>query len=340
MTDFSALEFTRYVDVHRNTKGPGDARPTAMQIVKDNALEGKLSGKVVIITGCSAGIGVETARAMKATGAHVFVTARDLGKAQKVLADILEPGKLDLMLLKLDSLQSVRSFTAEFLQKSGGRLNILINNAGVMRTPEGRTSDGFETQFGTNHLSHFLLFQLLRPALIASATPDFNSRVVNVSSTGHRGCEIHFDNPNLDGEYDGGVAYGQSKLANIYMANYIDRHYGSQGLHALSIHPGGIWEGSGLQQHIPQLVEAWKKMPGVAEHMKSQKQGAATTVWAAVGNCWEGKGGRYLEDCQVSAPCKEGYTILDMGYETNAYNVGNEERLWKMSNELVGFQEE
>lgn len=309
------------------------------QCLTANPSLGKLSDKIVLITGCSAGIGVETARAMKATGAHVFATARDLVKGQKALADILEPGKLDLLLVDLNSLASVRNFTAEFLEKSGGKLNILINNAGVMATPEGRTVDGFEMQFGTNHLAHFLLFQLVKPALLASSTPEFNSRVVNLSSTGHRYTEIHFDNLTLEGEYNPQAAYGQSKVANIYMANEIERRYSRLGLHAFSVHPGGIWEGSGLQKHVPHLVEQWSKMPGVAEHTKSQKQGAATTVWAAVAKVWEGKGGKYLEDCQISPPCKEGYTFLDMGFEKWAYDQKQAERLWKVSNELVGFEE-
>ncbi|KAF2120892.1 hypothetical protein BDV96DRAFT_485305 [Lophiotrema nucula] len=340
MADYTTPEFTRYAGVHRDTKGPGDARPTARRIVTDNDLEGKLSGKVILITGVSAGIGVETARAMKATGAHVFGTVRDLAKGEKVLANDLEPGKLELLHLELESLVSVRSAAAEMLERSGGKLNILINNAGVMATPEGRTVDGFETQFGTNHLAHFLLFQKLKPALLASSTPEFNSRVVNVSSTGHRYSSIHFDNLNFEGEYNPQLAYGQSKLANIYMANYIDRHYGPRGLHALSCHPGGIWEGSGLQKHVSQLVEQWKVMPGVAEHIKSAAQGAATTTWAAVSKVWEGKGGKYLEDCQVSPPVKDGYSIIDMGHEKYAYDEENEEKLWEVSNELVGFKED
>jgi NAD(P)-dependent dehydrogenase (short-subunit alcohol dehydrogenase family) len=271
----------------------------------------------------------------------VFATARDLSKGKTALAGILEPGKVDLLLLDLNTLASVRSFATEFLDKSGGKLNILINNAGVMMTPEGRTKDGFETQFGTNHLAHFLLFQLLRPALLASSTPEFQSRVVNLSSMGHRYSEIHFDNLNLDREYEGSKAYGQSKTANIYMANEIERLYGSKGLHALSVMPGGIWEGSGLQQYVSDLVNDWKKMPGVAEYLKNAEQGAATTVWAAVGRTWEGKGGKYLEDCMVSPMVEEGYDYtLGIGYEKWAYDEEKAKRLWEVSNELVGFQEE
>ena len=224
---------------HESTQGPGDARPTALQIIKDNNLEGKLTDKVIFITGCSSGIGIETTRALALTGARLFCSARDLEKGKAALSDILEPGRVELIKLDMNSLNSVRACADEFLSKSQ-KLNVLINNAGVMRTPEGRTTDGFETQLGTNHLAHFLLFNLLKPALLAGSSPVFQSRVVNVASTGHRYAEIHFDNINLEnGIYDPGLAYGQSKLANIYMANEIETRYGSQGIHGLSLHPGG-----------------------------------------------------------------------------------------------------
>jgi NAD(P)-dependent dehydrogenase (short-subunit alcohol dehydrogenase family) len=168
-------------------------------------------------------------------GATVFCTARDLKKAEQALTGILEPGRVHLLHLDLESLDSVRACAKEFLQKSD-TLNGLIANAGrflyeyfpsktllnwfagVMFTPEGRTADGFETHFGTNHLSHFLLFNLLKRALLAGSTSGFNSRVVIVSSIGHRSSSIHFDNINLEGEYKPNIGYGQSKTANIYMA--------------------------------------------------------------------------------------------------------------------------
>lgn len=340
MANFSSPDFVRYAAVHQNTKGAGDARPTALQIVMDNEVEGKFTDKVVIITGCSSGIGIETARAMKATGAHVFATARNLAKGEKALEGILEPGKVDLLLLDLESLASVRSFAAEFLQKSGGKLNILITNAGVMATPEGRTKDGFETQFGTNHVAHFLLFQLLKPALLASSTSNFNSRVVTLTSSAHRYGQVHLDNLNLEGEYDPSISYGQSKTANIYMANEIERRYGTKGLHGLSCHPGGIFETSGLGKHVGDAqLEAWKSIPGMLEMLKSAQQGAATTVWAAVAKVWEGTGGKYLEDCQISAPLDENSSFISPGHATWVYNEEKAEKLWEISNKLVGIEE-
>jgi NAD(P)-dependent dehydrogenase (short-subunit alcohol dehydrogenase family) len=300
---------------------------------------GKLADKTILITGCSSGIGIETARALKATGARLFLTARDLSKGRKALKDLLEPGKVDLLLLDLSSLASVRAFAAEFLQASGNKLNILINNAGVMETPEGTTEDGFETQFGTNHLAHFLLFQLVKPALLGSSTPTFNDRVVSVSSMGHRYFPPKMDNLMLTGEYESNHAYANSKTANIYFANEVERRYGGQGLHALSLHPGGIW--TGLQVHTPaDLMEVYKSNEQVQKYMKSVAQGAATSVWAAVAKVWEGKGGKYLEDCQISPPVPEGYELLATGYEKWAYHPENEATMWKLSNEWIGFTEE
>ena len=297
-----------------------------------------LPDQTILITGCSSGIGIETARALASTGARLFLTARDLTKGQTALSSILFPGKIDLLHLDLNSLASVRTFATTFLTASNNKLNILINNAGVMVTPEGTTADGFETQFGTNHLAHFLLFQLLKPALLASATPSFSSRVVSVSSLGHRYFPPKMSNLMLTGEYDANHAYAHSKTANIWFANEIERRYGANHLHALSLHTGGIW--TGLQVHVPaEHMAVWKAMPEVAQLMKSAEQGAATTVWAAVGKVWEGKGGRYLEDCQVSKPAREGYTVAEPGYEAWAYDAEKEGRLWEMSCEWVGFEE-
>jgi NAD(P)-dependent dehydrogenase (short-subunit alcohol dehydrogenase family) len=229
---------SRYAEAHKNASGPGDARPTALQIVQDEGLVGKLSGKVAIVTGVSAGIGIETAKALKATGMRVFGAVRNFEKATAALKDDLEPGKLELIHLDMNSLDSVRACAKEFLSKSD-TLNLLVNNAGMMMCPEGKTADGFELQFGTNHLAHFLLFEELKDTLLKSATDDFPSRVVSLSSVGHRNSKIHFENPSLEGIYEPLKAYGQSKTANIYLANEIERRYGAKNLHATSVMPGG-----------------------------------------------------------------------------------------------------
>src|SRR4051812_21377591 len=176
---------SRYASAHdrANLNGPGDARPTALQIVRDEGLISKLQDKVFLVTGVSSGIGIETLRALHATGAHVYGTVRSLSKGQAVVDEILASnpngGKIDLIEIELASFASIRKGAADFLAKSGGKLNVLINNAGIMAVPEGRTEDGFEMQFGTNHLGHFLLFQLVKDALLATATPESPSRVVS-----------------------------------------------------------------------------------------------------------------------------------------------------------------
>jgi len=283
-----------------NTQHTGDTRPTSLQIIKDENLEGKLQGKVIVITGTSSGIGIETAKALATTGATLFLIARSLKKAQDALASIISP---NITLVEMDntSFDSVRTASFTILQKSNNQVNILINNAGIMAVPTLElTKDGHESQFATNHLSHFLLFQLLKPALLASASPDFHSRVVNVASSGHRIHEI-MDSDNYDfqkGGYDTWVAYGQSKLANVYMANEIDRRYGSKGLHATSLNTRGI--DTGLKKHIdPVLIQHFYANEEKTKKLKSPEQGAATTVLAAVGKEWENNGGRYAVILQI-----------------------------------------
>ncbi|GME56967.1 Short-chain dehydrogenase/reductase SDR [Neofusicoccum parvum] len=221
---------SRYASANASPNGPGDARPTALQIIRDEGLEGKLGDKVFVVTGGSSGIGIETVRALHVTGATVITTVRNVSKGQAVVDDILaaDPNNkaaIQLVKLELDSLASVREGAKEILSKSKGQVNVLVNNAGVMATPFGLTKDGFETQFATCHLGHFLLFELLKPALLSSATPSFPSRVVNVSSIGHRVAEVRFDDFNFgEGKaYDPWLSYGQAKTANIYLANEIER---------------------------------------------------------------------------------------------------------------------
>jgi NAD(P)-dependent dehydrogenase (short-subunit alcohol dehydrogenase family) len=230
--------------LHANPSGPGDARPTALSIVRDEQLVNRWTDKVIFLTGASGGIGVETARALHATGAHLFLPVRDVKKGEAVVQDILAnsegKGKIDLLPLDLTSLQSVRQCVTDFLQRSQ-KLNVLILNAAVMATPEGHTEDGFELQLGVNHIAHFLLFQLLKPTLLASSTPQFASRVVAVSSSAHGQSPVLFGDYDLKTRgYEPWIAYGQSKTANIYLATEIERRYGSRGLHANALHPGNV----------------------------------------------------------------------------------------------------
>ncbi|KAF4950781.1 hypothetical protein FGADI_7977 [Fusarium gaditjirri] len=330
---------SRYTTVHTNTKGPGDARPTALQIIKDEGLEEKRQGQVFVITGTSSGLGIETVRAIAATGATLYLTARDLNKAKAALDGIFDPSRMELFQMDQESLASVRAAAAAILSKTS-KIHCLINNAGIMGIPDLRfTADGHELQFGTNHLSHFLFFQLLKPALLAAASPELPSRVVVLSSSSHNIHGIN-DSDNYafeHGDYEAFVAYGQSKTANIYMANEIERRYGAKNLHANSIHPGVI--STGLARHMP--PDAFKGMEHIYPMMKSVEQGAATTVWAAVGEAWKHDGGKYLVDCDVAKPSVGGEDkMITPTYAPHAYDVEKATRLWKDSLKLVGLEDD
>ncbi|PYI03859.1 NAD(P)-binding protein [Aspergillus sclerotiicarbonarius CBS 121057] len=329
---------SRYHAVHQNPAGSGDSRPTAQQIIRDEKLIGQMKDKVFLITGCSSGIGIETARAIASTGARVFLATRSLEKGQAACKDFLEPGRIELLQLDTSSLTSVRAAAATFLSRSS-TLNVLICNAGVMHVPTREESvDGFEIQLATNYLGHFLLFWLLRDAMLRATSTGFQSRLVNVSSSGHHASEIQFGDLNLvnEGAYQPGVAYGQSKLAQIYMANSVERLYGTQGLHALSVMPGGIF--TNLQKYIPSETRAgWRSNPVVMTFIKNLEQGAATTVFAAVSRDWEGRGGRYLEDC---AEASSSITPGMSGVKSYAYDDGKEARLWELTLQILGINEE
>ncbi|OTB16590.1 hypothetical protein K445DRAFT_316862 [Daldinia sp. EC12] len=318
--------------------GPGDSRPTGRQIIEDEGLVGALGDKVILITGVSSGMGPETVRALALTGATIFATARNLDKAREALGpSLLSTGRVRLLFMDQTDLASVRKCAAEFRQQSGGQLHVLINNAGVMKTPEGRTEDGFELQFGTNHLSHFLLFYLLKDLMLASSTPEFHSRVVNVSSSGHRYGPVRFDNLNFEGEYDGWAAYGQSKTANIYMANQIERLYGAQGLHGYSLNPGSFVSPN-LQKFCADEMEAAKGNERVMRYFVNLEQACATSVYAAVSKELEGKGGLYLEGASISGPAPADGDAVEYGYGEWAFDREKEERLWEVSKKLVGVE--
>ncbi|KAF2431485.1 NAD(P)-binding protein [Tothia fuscella] len=210
-----------------------------------------------------------------------------------------------------------------------------------MATPYGKTKDGFEQQFGTNHLGHFLFFQLLKPTLLKSASADFPSRVVSLSSVGHRSGEVRLDDFNFTEKdsYSPWAGYGQAKTANIYLANEIERRYGPQNLHATSLHPGGI--STGLQVHSPEVGQMMEK-PEVVKMMKSPSQGASTSVYAALSEEWKHKGGKYLSNCVEMPPADPNVDMLsgDEGYAAWAYDEEKAKKLWEKSLELVGIEGE
>lgn len=323
----------RWAPAFQTPSGPGDSRPTAKQIVAAENIHGQWSDKVILITGCSAGIGVETAHALAETGATLYLTARNLSKAEKALGDLIKSDRVHLLELDLNSLASVRRAAEEFSSKEK-KLNVLIANAGVMAPPEGRTEDVFETQFGTNHLAHFLLINLLTPALKAAFSSTFDSRVVILSSVAHRWASVNFDDINFDGNYDPNAAYGQSKTANLWTANAFERRFSSEGVHAWSVHPGAV-----VTDLTKYMDEETKKANSANEYLqkifKNPAQGAAAQTWAAVSETLEGKGGLYIEDCQISHPWKQDQSAP--GYAAHAYDENGEERLWDLSLKLVGL---
>lgn len=207
-----------------------------------------------------------------------------------------------------------------------------------MNTPESRTKDGHELQFGTNHLSHFLLFYLLKDMLLASSTPQFHSRVVNVSSSGHRYGPLRLDNIHFDGIYNGWLAYASSKTANIYMANQIERLYGSQGLHGYSVHPGSF-ESPNLQKHSQEEMKAALGDKRMQKYFTSIEQACATSVYGAVSRELEGKGGLYLEGASVAEhPCPPDGDIIEYGYGSCAFDQEKEEALWEVSKTMAGVE--
>lgn len=295
----------------------------------DEVIEGvDLTGRIAVVTGASAGIGVETARALASAGARVVLAARNRERTEAVAEAIGErvPGaELEVGSLDLTSLDHVRAFARWYLDHHD-RLNLLVNNAGVMYTPFARTADGFELQFGTNHLGHFLLACLLVPALLAGAP----ARVVNVTSLGHRSSDIVWDDPNYDRRgYDKFEAYGQSKTANILFAVELERRLGGRGVHAYAVHPGRIATELGrymTPDDVAALRERARRGPsGGMPPRKTVEQGAATTVWAAVAPELENRGGTYLTDCAVSDE-----------HAPWARDVEAAARLWVLSERLVG----
>lgn len=303
-----------------------------------------LAGKRFLVTGVSAGLGVETARSLAAHGARVVGAARDLKKAAAATADVRKDadangGSFELVELDLASLESVRA-CADRLVKKGEPFDVVIANAGVMATPFGHTSDGFETQFGTNHLGHFVLINR-----IASLIKD-GGRLINLSSSGHRFSNVDLDDPNFERTpYEPFVAYGRSKTANILFAVAFDKRHRSRGVRAAAVHPGGIrtelarhMDPSQLQALVDRITqEAAKEGKGPFE-WKTIPQGAATSVWAAVVAPADVIGGQYCENCHVGRLVADNVTInaATEGVRSYALDLKNAEALWKKSEEMVG----
>ncbi len=303
----------------------------------DEVLAGiDLSGRTVFITGANSGLGRETARAMASRGAHVIMAGRDQDKLDEAVAAIQAghpKAQLDTITVDLGSLENIRAATSRARQRFQ-KIDLLINNAGVMATPFLHTADGFEMQFGTNHLGHFALTGELFPLIERGHL----KRIVNLSSRGHHFAPVDFEDPHFERRaYDPWTSYGHSKTANVLFTVGLEARFAVLGIHAYAVHPGGIQ--TNLGRHMtPEMMEAlmarvtskdtgfqWKTIP----------QGAATSCWAATAPELEGKGGVYCEDCHVAEVDDESSTG---GVRSYALNPSFADRLWKLSEELTGVQ--
>jgi NAD(P)-dependent dehydrogenase (short-subunit alcohol dehydrogenase family) len=306
------------------------ARTTAAEV-----LDGiDLSGQLAIVTGGYSGLGLETVRALTGAGAHVVVPARRRRHAEEVLAGVTAPTHPEVDELDLGDLASVRAFAQRFLD-SDRSIDILINNAAIMATPETRVGAGWEAQFATNHLVHFALTNLLWPALQA----DGGARVVALSSTGHKLSPIRFDDLQFTHGYDKWQAYGQAKTANSLFAVHLDAIAQDAGVRAFAAHPGGIM--TPLQRHLSReemIASGWMDEEGhVDERFKTPEQGAATSTWAATSPQLAGMGGVYCEDCDIASPTEVGSpTARIRGVDAHAIDPDVAARLWDVSARLTG----
>jgi len=310
----------------------------------DDVLSGvNLKGKRILVTGVSAGLGVETARSLAAHGAEVVGAARDLTKAKSATEQVRKEAaahgeSFDLVELDLANLKSVRACADQLLAK-GEPFDVVIANAGVMATPFGHTADGFETQFGTNHLGHFVLVNRIARLIRAGG------RLINLSSSGHRYSNVDLEDPGFEHTpYEPFVAYGRSKTANILFAVAFDKRHRDRGVRAAAVHPGGIrteldrYVDPGriekIVEEINQQLAAQGKGPF---QLKTIPQGAATSVWAAVVAPADEIGGRYCENCHVGQIVPDHVTItaVSEGIRGYALDANDAEALWKKSEELV-----
>jgi len=311
----------------------------------DDVLSGvNLKGKRILVTGVSAGLGVETARSLAAHGAQVVGAARDLNKAKAATEQVRKEaaahsGSFELVELDLGNLKSVRACADGLLEK-GRAFDVVIANAGVMATPLGHTADGFETQFGTNHLGHFVLVNR-----IASLIRD-GGRLINLSSLGHRYSNVNLEDPNFERTpYEPFVAYGRSKTANILFAVAFDRRHRDRGVRAAAVHPGVIHtelarhvDASQIEKIIEQRNQQLAAEGRAPFQWKTIPQGAATSVWSGVVAPAEEIGGRYCEDCHVASlvPANAPIDTINEGVLGYALDANNAEALWKKSEEMVG----
>lgn len=301
----------------------------------DQVLSGKdLSGKTMFVTGGNSGLGMETGRAMAAKGAHVVLAGRDQTKLDEAVAAIkaeIPDAAVETIICDLSSLDSVRACGKEAGERFD-KIDLLINNAGVMACPRSQTADGFEMQFGTNHLGHFTLTKHLMPLIEAGD----DKRIVNLSSRGHFIAPANLEDPNFESAaYEPWLSYGQSKTANVLFSVGLEARFAEKGVHAYAVHPGGI--DTNLGRHLSEeQAEALVQRVTTSDpdfQWKSIPQGAATSVWAATADEVEGKGGVYCEDCGVAPVDNES---SKKGVRSYALDKASADKLWAISEEMVG----
>ncbi|MEZ5540407.1 MAG: SDR family NAD(P)-dependent oxidoreductase [Pseudomonadales bacterium] len=303
-----------------------------------------LQGKVALVTGASSGLGLETVRTLLSAGARVIMAARPGEKLEKAFAVVQKDfpqAVVDAVPLELTDFASVRA-CAERVNQLTNKLDLLINNAGIMAVPFARTPAGCESQFGTNHIGHFLLTNLLVPLLLEAK----QARVVNLSSGGHKHCAIDFDDVHWQTRgYNKWGAYGQSKTANALFTVALQNRLGTKGVSVFAVHPGVI--PTDLGRHLTeddikalmssQSLGGEKKESGGTSRgklvLKTIPQGAATSVWAATSPSLNGKGGLYLEDCAIAEEVPVG--VAEHGYYAWAVDPVAAEKLWQASEKIV-----
>ncbi|MEO1041234.1 MAG: oxidoreductase [Pseudomonadota bacterium] len=306
---------------------PWDRKPEPSEILGDI----DLSGQRAVVTGGYSGIGLETVRALTERGMDVIAPARSLDKAEAALAGI---DRVTVAAMDLADLSSVKSFAAA-VTGEGKPLDLVINNAGIMACPETRLGDGWESQFATNHIGHFVLIAELLPAILKASTP----RVVALSSSANRISGIRWDDPHFTKEpYNKWQAYGQSKTANALFARELNKR--EDGLLAFSVHPGGIL--TDLQRHLSveeQVAMGWMDENGELSErakplFKTPAQGCSTTLWAATSPMLEGHGGVFCEDCNIGA-LNDDPDNRFFGVRSWASSNEDAEKLWSYTEELL-----
>ena len=334
------MEKNNYQGALQKPIGSGfNATSTASEVI--NGVD--LSGRIAIVTGGNAGIGLETTKALAAAGATVIVPARDVAKANKNLDGIKN---VEIEAMDLSKPETIDAFAEKFLA-SGRPIHLLINNAGIMWVPLQRNGRGIESQLATNYLGQFQLVARLWPALKEAK----GARVVNVSSLGHHMAPFDFNDPNFERrDYHTLLAYGQSKTASNLFALELDNRAKEFNVRAYSLHPGSI---AGTELARDADIEIFKQMgffdesgnmrPEILAGLKTIPQGAATSVWVATSPLLDNIGGVYCEDVDVAELLSEDPTVLNnsnqhqRGVQQYSLDANNANRLWSLTEEMTGI---